>query len=338
MASRSFNECVILFGGNSDERLVSVASAQNLATHLPEATLWFLDQKGCVFKISPMDLANHKEPFTKEFIPTTPSAFPSLAASLSDLKGKTVIMALHGTEGEDGKIQRLFEVSGINFTGTGSEASAKSFDKVETKKLARINGLPVAPELSIENWNSGLEKELQDFFQTHKKIVLKPSASGSSVGLYIVNSSSELTDAITKMKASAIAYLAEAFITGREITVGVRQKPNGEVSALPCSEVRVIQGRQFDYQGKYLGQGVEELTPAPLNESQRHDCQELALKVHKLMGCRGYTRTDMILTESGPILLEINTLPGLSKASFIPQQLTAAGEKLRDFFMEQINL
>ena len=168
--------------------------------------------------------------------------------------------------------------------------------------------------------------------------MLKPSANGSSVGLFIITKESEIDSAIEKVEGLNFAYLAEPFITGREITVGVRERSNGKVEAMPCSEVRVIQGRQFDYEGKYLGKGVEELTPAPLTADETKTCQALAVKLHELIGCRGYTRTDMILTPKGPILLEINTLPGLSKASFVPQQLIAANDNLRNFFQEQINL
>jgi D-alanine-D-alanine ligase len=338
MAKHTFNDCVILFGGNSDERLVSVASAQNLAANVPEAKLWFLAQDGSVFEVSHQQLGSHQNAFTEQFRPVISPRHPSLEAALSELKNKVVILALHGTEGEDGSIQKLFEDAGVSYTGTKSNASAKAFDKVVTKEIANANGLPLAAELRVERYNDTELESLNAFFKEHKKIVLKPSSSGSSVGLYIVDTQAALDDSIEKMKKNKIPYLAEEFITGREITVGVRQRADGSVSALPCSEVRVIQGRQFDYQGKYLGQGVEELTPAPLEASDTKKCQELAIKVHTLMGCRGYTRTDMILTDRGPVLLEINTLPGLSKASFIPQQLAANGEKLRDFFLEQINL
>src|SRR5690606_22021876 len=158
----------------------------------------------------------------------------------------------------------------------------------------------------------------RDFLDTHKKIVLKPVANGSSVGLFIIDSKASLEDAIKKLRPDVGSYLAESFITGREITVGVRQHLDGSITALPCSEVKVNQGRQFDYEGKYLGHGVQELTPAPIGLEETQLCQSLAIAVHKMVGCEGYSRTDMILTDRGPVLLEINTLPGLSKASFIP--------------------
>lgn len=334
----TFKDCVILFGGSSEERLVSMASAQNISGQIPEAMLWFMAKDGRIYHPTKEELSGHKDAFTVEFIPKSEMKYLSLAVAIKDLKGKVVIMGLHGTEGEDGQIQKQFEEAGIKFTGTGSSASAIAFDKVATKVLARKNKLPVVEELVVNHFGAFEISHIKSFMETHKKIVLKPNANGSSVGLFILSSSSELETALEKLKNSNDSYLAEPFITGREMTVGVRQKPDGTMSPLPCSEIRVIKGRQFDYKGKYLGSGVEELTPAPINAEENRLCQDLALKMHQILGCRGYTRTDMILTEKGPILLETNTLPGLSKASFIPQQLVANGENLRDFFQEQINL
>lgn len=335
----TFNNCIILFGGSSEERLVSVASAQNLAATVPEATLWFWSQDDKIFEISGHDLASHKEAFVKEFKPTCAAKFSSLKDSLSEMKGKSVIIGLHGTEGEDGGLQSLLENHGIKFTGSDSKASALAFDKIATKKLAKANGIPVVDDLSISEFASHEISVLENFFNTHGKVVLKPLANGSSVGLYIVSHRAELDEAIKTIKSKdVISYMCEPFIEGREITVGVWQKSGPETISLPCSEVRVTQGGQFDYLGKYLGKGVEELTPAPLNEAQTKACQELALKMHQIIGCKGYSRTDMILTPKGPIVLEINTLPGLTKASFIPQQLNVIHVNLRDFFAAQLSL
>lgn len=330
---------LILFGGSSEERLVSVASAQNLRQHLPEAKLIFMAPNGAIHEVSPSELSGHQDPFTKPFHPGSPAFAGSIEAALPVLKGHTFVLALHGTEGEDGSLQALLERHHIAFTGSGAKASRQSFDKKLTKEMARKNHLPVTEDLLLTHPTEKEDQaQLTGFFKTHQKIVLKPVANGSSVGLFIIENESGLNDALKKLRSDVGSYLAERFISGREITVGVRQLPNGKNVALPCSEVRVHQGRQFDYEGKYLGHGVQELTPAPIGPEETLACQRLAIQVHEMMGCAGYTRTDMILTERGPILLEINTLPGLSKASFIPQQLHAAGETLKSFFAEQIAL
>ncbi len=336
---KTFNDCVILFGGSSEERLVSVASAQNIAGVIPEAKLWFWTKEGRVHEVAAQDLAGHAEAFTKEFQPKSLGMAGTLETALTILRGKTLVIALHGTEGEDGTLQKLLETLKIPFTGTGALASEKAFNKAITKKIAKENGISVADEVIVDNLEPTTVKKLEELLFQSKKIVLKPLANGSSVGLHIVSDIQELDKAIKAIKISGyLPYVSEPFITGREITVGVREDSSHKLSSLPCSEVRVVQGRNFDYQGKYLGSGVEELTPAPLTAEESEACQKMALKLHSAIGCKGYSRTDMILTEKGPVLLEINTLPGMSKASFIPQQLKVAGITLRDFFLEQINL
>ncbi len=329
---------IILFGGVSEERLVSVASAQNIAGHLPEAALWFMGRDGALHEVSPAELAAHRDPFTVPFVPTHAPFAGSLEAALGLLPLTCVVIALHGTEGEDGTIQDLFERHNIAFTGAGSAASRLAFDKIATKRAAAAAHLPVADDLSLSAPRSpeGVAA-LREFARHHPRFVLKPIANGSSMGLFIVQSPADL-DAALRGMAENTPYLAEAFIEGREITVGVRERQDGSLEAFPCSEVRVVQGRQFDYEGKYLGKGVQELTPAPIDLEATRRCQQLALDLGRLTGCRGYSRTDMILTPAGPVLLEINTLPGLSRASFIPQQLHAHGETLRTFFLGQMEL
>lgn len=335
----TFNNCIILFGGSSEERLVSVASAQNLSKNMPEADLWFMSQIGEIHKVSADQLKNHADPFTVAFKPGADATYVDFKSAVKGMNGKTVIMCLHGTEGEDGTLQLILETNHIKFTGSGSEASSLAFDKKATKALAKNNNIPVVTDLKLDLFDAAELSALKGFFELHKKVVLKPLANGSSVGLFIVDNKDLLVKVFQEIELKKIgAYLVEPFITGREITVGVWEKTKGQTIPLPCSEVKVIQGRQFDYEGKYLGSGVQELTPAPLTKEQSDECQRLALSLHNLVGCKGYSRTDMILTEKGPIILEINTLPGLSRASFIPQQLHAINVTLRDFFETQISL
>lgn len=328
-----------MFGGSSEERLVSVASTQNLGKNIPEATLWFWNKQNQVFEIEQDELKTHAHPFTEEFRPQAAPRYHTLDRALEAVGNRAIIICLHGTEGEDGTLQAKLEARGIPFTGSGSASSREAFDKRATKVKARANNLPVVEDLVVHSFDKSEVQDLNSFFQKHGKIVLKPMANGSSVGLFIISKLSELQEAIQSIKAKgAIPYIVEPFINGREITVGVWQRGDLSLTVLPCSEVRVIPGGQFDYQGKYLGKGVEELTPAPLSEDESVACQAIALRLHEIMNCQGYSRTDMILTEKGPILLEINTLPGLSKASFIPQQLNVINVSLREFFEEQLKL
>lgn len=334
------SDVVILFGGSSSERLVSVASAQNVAGLLPDAATWFLSKAGPVFVTSADELRAHQRAFENEFVPRGPAAFSSIDAALdaSVSRGKTFFLALHGGEGENGAIQARLERRGLAFTGSDSAASARAFDKAVTKKLMAEKGARLADARIIEPADAPtLEPQLRALFETASRWVLKPVADGSSVGLVHLRTKDEVSAAAKTLAEAKVRYLAEAFVAGRELTVGVVDEANGPL-ALPVSEVRVVEGGAFDYQGKYLAKGTEELTPAPITEAQRASAQALGLLAHTTVGCRGYSRTDMILDDRGVTFLEINTLPGLTKASFIPQQLVAAGRDVRAFLEWQLDL
>ena len=131
--------------------------------------------------------------------------------------------------------------------------------------------------------------------------------------------------------------MVEPFIHGRELTVGVVEEKNG-LRPLPCTEVRLESGRTFDFAGKYLGKGTQEITPAEIPESWAEAVKAMALVAHNTLGCFGYSRTDMIYGDEGAMFIEINTLPGLTQASFIPQQLAADGQSMDDFVRIQICL
>jgi D-alanine-D-alanine ligase len=333
-------DTVILFGGSSSERLVSVASAQNVSRLLPEAALWFLSQEGSVGEVTPATLAQHTNVFEKPFEPGAHARWPSLAAALdSGAAGPAAFfLALHGGEGENGTIQRIFEERKVAFTGSGSVASANAFDKARAKQLAGAAGASLAEARQLEPMTrSEARTVLEALLDEHPRWVLKPRADGSSHGLIHLKAREELDAAAERLAALSLPYLAEVFIEGRELTVGVVQEEHGLV-ALPVSEVRMSKDGSFDYAGKYLGKGTEEITPAQLTDDERHRAQALALLTHHAVGCEGYSRTDMILSAGKPVLLEINTLPGLTKASFIPQQLAAARKDLTAFLEGQLAL
>lgn len=334
------SDVVILFGGASSERMVSVASAQNVSAQLPDAECWFLARDGQVFVTPREVLAAHEKAFTTEFTPGGAATWPSLDTALDApaAKGRTFFLALHGGDGENGVTQQKFESRGLAFTGSSAMASAQAFDKARTKELAQAKGARVALERRLDTTKEAeLRRTLAELLSNAPRWVLKPQADGSSHGLVHLRAPDEIDAAVKTLHALRLPYLAEVFIEGRELTVGVVQDANG-LRALPVSEVRVIPGGAFDYEGKYLGRGTEELTPAPLDAGERAAAQALALLTHKAVGCFGYSRTDMILTAQGPVLLEINTLPGMTKASFIPQQLAAAGLEVKHFLAGQLEL
>lgn len=334
------DDVVLLFGGNSSERRVSVASAQNVSRLLSSAALWFWSPSGAVHRATAEELLAHGDTFTRDFAPKAGAAFPTLADALesADARGRAFLLALHGGDGENGTVQRALEVRHLAFTGSGSAASARAFDKAQTKALAAAKGVAVADARVLTPKDAkATAAALDELLASHPRWVLKPLADGSSHGLVHLKAQAQVPEAAQVLAGLGLTYLAEVFIEGRELTVGVVDEGSGPL-ALPVSEVRFAPDAAFDYAGKYLGRGTEEITPAQLSDAEREAAQRLAVATHQAVGCEGYSRTDMILTAQGPVLLEINTLPGLTKASFIPQQLAAAGKDLKAFLEAQLEL
>jgi len=326
---------IILFGGTSNERRVSVASAQHIAAVLDEAAAWFLAPTGAVHPVTLDELAGFERAFERDFKPAAAAAFPSVVAAFESQPSQVYVLALHGGEGEDGTIQRMLEARRIAFTGPGAEASARAFDKEVAKQVVNGAGVRIARSVHLSKDPKVMRREMAEMLAIYRRIVVKPVAGGSSVGLYHVGSAPDADRAASGIEESGEAYLAEEFVSGTELTVGVVDGPAGS-RALPPSEVRLEQGRAFDYEGKYLGKGTKEITPAEVPPAVSRAAQDLALAAHRALGCEGYSRTDAISSPQGPVFLELNTLPGLTRASFLPQQLAVEGTSMLSFLEGQL--
>jgi D-alanine-D-alanine ligase len=323
---------IVLFGGRSDERHVSVASAQNIVRTLGDVLAWFWAPNGAVHDVALPDLLAHQRPFELDFIPSRPAAWPTLDQALDTLPvdDPVFLLALHGGEGEDGTVQRMMERRRIRFTGSGSEASAIAFDKARAKDAVAAT-VPIA-ESHVAHDPADVAEIGREMLARHEKIVLKPLAGGSSRGLFFVERDGDLPEVLP------VPYIVEQFVAGRELTVGVVDMGDGAF-ALPVIEIEVDPGRAFDYLGKYLGSGTREVCPARIPDAMRDAAQAAGLAAHIALGCRGYSRTDLIAAANGAMyFLELNTLPGLTAASLVPQQLRAAGIGFRDFLERQIEL
>jgi D-alanine-D-alanine ligase len=333
-------DVIVLFGGPSPERKVSVASAQHVASVLEEAEAWFWAVDGTVHRIDRAALLAHEKPFENEFPPPGRPQFPSLAAALDDPGSCKAVffLALHGTGGEDGTAQQLFEDRRIAFTGPGAEASRKAMDKEWAKRLVSAAGVRTAGSIRLPRGDAKAVRDaLLGFLRQKGGVVVKPVASGSSVGLYMVHSEPDAERAVAGVAGAKEEYLAESFVQGTELTVGIVDGASGP-RALPPSEVRMERGKSFDYDNKYIGTAAREITPAEVPEETSRSAQETALAAHRAMGCEGYSRTDVICDDRGAVFLEINTLPGLTRRSFVPQQLQAEGTSMRSFLDGQLAL
>ena len=322
---------VILFGGPSAERMVSVASAQNVLSSAPcGLEPLFIAPDLQVYPVSVESVLAHRDPFTSEFVPA--GSGMDLDHALAGLKGRTAFIALHGTWGEDGSLQEKLDFYGIRFSASGARACQLAFDKTRAKAVLAQAGVAVPAAIVLDSgepWQSQLPRLLA----IHGPYVLKPVCNGSSIGLHIVKHATDLEGLLPS--GNPRDYIAEEMIVGREFTVGVVDGPNG-LHALPVSEIKMSGDSNFDYSGKYLGKGSTEITPALIDPRLAQELGRIATIAHELCGCAGYSRTDILVDARGPVFLEINTHPGLSKASFIPQQLAAAGQKFADFLQGQL--
>jgi D-alanine-D-alanine ligase len=323
---------IVLFGGRSDERHVSVASAQNVARTLsPLPLCWFWTPEGAVHDVGPAELLAHQRPFEIDYQPSRPAIWPTLEQALDTLPvdDPVFVLALHGGEGEDGTVQRMMERRGIAFTGSGSAASAAAFDKERARQLVE-DRVPVAESRVVRDPRQ-LGDAVRDMLRRHERVVAKPLAGGSSRGLFFLGRG----DAIPSVE---IPYIVEQFLAGRELTVGVIDH-DGHPLALPVIEIETDPGFTFDYAGKYLGTGTREICPAKIPHSLRDAAQRAAVAAHVALGCDGYSRTDLIATGGDEVyFLELNTLPGLTITSLVPQQLIEAGIGFREFLERQIEL
>jgi D-alanine-D-alanine ligase len=324
---------IVLFGGASDERHVSVASAQNVARALgsPAPLCWFWTPEGAVHDVALAELLAHQRPFEIDFHPSRPAIWPTLEQALDTLPvdDPLFVLALHGGAGEDGTVQRMMERRGIPFTGSGSEASASAFDKGRAKEMVR-GRLNIA-ESRIVNDPRNLAAAARELLEGHERIVLKPVAGGSSRGLYFVKRGDAIPDV-------SVPYIVEQFLAGRELTVGVLDQGDGPF-ALPVIEIETDPGFAFDYAGKYLGHGTREICPAKIPDALRDAAQRAAVTAHTLLGCDGYSRTDLIASGGDEVyFLELNTLPGLTTSSLVPQELKEVGIGFREFLERQIAL
>lgn len=227
---------------------------------------------------------------------------------------QVVFLALHGTYGEDGTVQQELENLGVPYTGCGVEASRLAFDKVLTKQRCLEHGVPTARYRVFDRPDQPWPKDWVP------PVVLKPVRQGSSVGLQFVREISEWPQALKEAMKYDREVLMEEMVIGRETTVGVLGS-----EALPIVEVRPKAGA-YDYRNKYTAGATEYLCPAPFSPEVTQKIQKAAMAAFRSIGGRDYGRVDVMVREDGsPVVLEVNTLPGMTETSLLPKAAAAAG-------------
>jgi D-alanine-D-alanine ligase len=246
-----------------------------------------------------------------------------------------VFIGMHGTPGEDGKLQGYFDTLGIPYTSCDAATSAITFNKRYTVAVAKMAGIAVAD--SVHLFKHSPVSAAQILNELQLPFFIKPNNGGSSIGMSKVEKAGDLDAAIDKAFKEDDQVLVEEMIKGREFTVGVF-KTKGNIIVLPLTEVKAHDDKTFfDFEAKYEGKSTE-TTPAQVEETIADKIREAAARVYAVFNCRGVVRIDFIYhEESGrPFMLEINTIPGQSAASIVPQQVKVMGWSLKEFYTKLV--
>jgi D-alanine-D-alanine ligase len=308
-------------GGYSSEAVISYKSAITIENNLDK-------DRFDVYRIDITPEAWFHPSADGHKYPINRSDF-TLELPAGKVKFDAVFIGIHGTPGEDGRLQGYFDMVGLPYTSCDAATSAITFNKRYTVAVAAFSGINVARSLHLFKHSPVAISYILSSLKL--PLFVKPNNGGSSIGMSKVNEAGELQTALDKAFKEDDQVLVEEFIKGREFTIGVFKR-EGKVITLPFTEV-ITHNEFFDYQAKYEGKS-HEVTPAECSDEMAKQIRDTATKVYEVFNCRGIVRMDFIYddTVNAPYLLEINTVPGQSEASIVPQQVAVNGWKLMDFY------
>ena len=314
----------IVAGGNSSEVVVSLDSAAGLYSFMDKEryNIYFITIVGQIWQVELSEtekivIDKNDFSFTKNGVKT-----------LFDF----AYITIHGTPGENGILQGYFELIGLPYSCCGVLAAAITFNKFTCNQYLKGFGVKVSESLVLRAGQTVSDEEVAQ--KIGFPCFVKPNVGGSSFGVTKVKSIEQLQPAIEKAFAEGDEVMIEAFMSGTEITCGI-YKTKTKTQVLPITEV-VPKNEFFDFDAKYKGE-VEEITPARISTSLTERVQKLTSAIYDILGCKGIVRIDYIISEGDVInLLEVNTTPGMTATSFIPQQVAAAGLDIKDVMTEII--
>jgi D-alanine-D-alanine ligase len=314
----------VIMGGFSSEYEISVKSGQTVIDNLPVELYdvypvhirkddWVLIQNGTEYSIDKNDF--------------------SATINGKKITFDVIFNAIHGTPGEDGAILPYFEILGIPHTSAAFDKMALTFNKKNTIAVLRSYGIPTAKSVFLHHKDNIRPDAI--LTETGLPCFVKPNRAGSSYGISKVYTKKELLPAIQKAFKEDKEIIIEAFLDGRELSIGVI-KYQGKIKVLPITEI-ISENDFFDYEAKYLGKS-KEITPADLPVEIKNKAAEIAAKVYEVLDLDGISRAEYILVNGVPHFLEINMVPGLTEASIFPQQAVAAGISLKELFVNAIEM
>ncbi len=312
----------VVAGGTSSEYVISMRSAQTVLDCLDrsqfEPYLVVITQDRWYAPLDGQELPVNKDDF-------------SIPRGASVVRFAAVYNIIHGTPGEDGKLQGYFDMLGLPYTGCGVLTSAITFSKSICKQLLRTQDIATPQSATITQADQASLDEVANQFSF--PCFVKPNNGGSSFGISKVNRAEDLPEAVQKALDHDHEALIEEYIQGQELTCGVYRR-QGVAQALPITEV-VTKNAFFDFQAKYEG-ASEEITPARVSDAVREQCQRLTERIYTLLDCRGFVRIDYMLKDETPYFIEANTTPGFSAESIFPQQIEAAGLDINEMVNTQL--
>lgn len=312
----------IVWGGYSSEKEISEKSAKGIYSFIDKS-------KYNLYKVK-IDSSEWVVEYENNVYDVDKNDFSFKYNDIS-IKFDFAYITIHGTPGEDGVLQGYFDMLDLPYSNCGVMASAITFNKYICNNFLKSFGFKVANSIVLRPG---------DEFDTHKieeqlnlPLFVKPNAGGSSFATTKVKEVSQLSNAIEEAFGESEEVIVESFISGIEVTCGMYKGFNG-FQLLPLTEV-VTMNEFFDYDAKYEGQ-VEEITPARIPADIALEIQQQTKRIYQLVGAKGIIRADYIISNNVPILLEVNTTPGMTETSFIPQQVSAAGLDIKDVMTDII--
>ena len=312
----------VICGGFSSEFEISLKSAQTIIDNFPESH----DAFSIVLSKDGWQARYKGDSFDFDIRTMTFQAD-------EQVKLDAAIVYTHGDPGENGKIQAFLEIQGIPYINSGPLASALSFDKWYCNQFLKGFGIRVAESLFLRSRNE-FSKEVI-ISRLGLPLFVKPSDSGSSYGISKVKSTDELDNALDLAFKEGRTVVIESFLDGTEVTCGVYRKSTG-IHALPLTEI-ASENEFFDYEAKYLGKS-NEITPARVTDEMRDKVQEIAKYIYDLLQLRSIARIDFMIVGNVPYVIEVNTTPGFSPASIVPQMIKCEGGTIREFWTEIVHV
>lgn len=309
----------IFCGGFSSEFEISIKSGNTILNNFPtnyNAFLVEVRKENWIAKYQGEDCEMHPWDLSFTFQGQT-------------IKLDVALIYIHGNPGENGKLQAYLEMKGIPFVNSGALASELSFDKWYCNQFLKSFDIPVAKSVLLKKDSPRNASEI--ISDLGLPCFVKPADSGSSYGISKVKTEAELLPALEKAFNEGETVVIESFLAGTEVTCGVYRRKNG-VYALPLTEI-ATENDFFDYEAKYLGQS-QEITPARVSDEVKNKVQTTAKRIYDLLNLRSISRIDFMIVNDVPHVIEVNTTPGFSPASIVPQMLACDGISIRDFWTE----